>query len=110
MKASSNRLERCGHGLTSRPGESASVPCLNELSRLFGYPSGSAGALLAGTFLLRYCTTRFASGIPTWRLLVPGHVASLVTVGVEVPGAPGIGVSCQGFHCVGEFGPVRKRI
>ena len=36
--------ERCGHGLTSRPRESSSVPFLNKLLRLFGYPSGSAGA------------------------------------------------------------------
>ena len=63
--------ERCGHGLTSRPRESSSVPFLNELLRLFGYPSGSAGALLDGTLPLRYCTTRFASRIPTWRLPVP---------------------------------------
>ena len=31
--------ERCGHGLTSRPRESASEPFFNELLRLFGYPS-----------------------------------------------------------------------
>ena len=75
--------ERCGHGLTSRPRESPSVPFLNELLRLVGYPSGSAGALLAGTLPLRYCTTRFACRIPTWRLQVPGHAASLVTAGIE---------------------------
>ena len=28
--------EKCGHGLTSRPRESSSVPFLNELLRLFG--------------------------------------------------------------------------
>ena len=48
--------ERCGHGLTSRPRESSSVPFLNELLRLFGYPSGYAGALLVGTLPLRYLT------------------------------------------------------
>ena len=36
------------YGLTSRPRESSSAPFLNELLRLFGYPSGSAGALLCG--------------------------------------------------------------
>ena len=102
--------EKFGHGLTSRPRESASEPFLNELFRLFGYPSGSAGALLAGSLPLRYCTTRFASRIPTWRLPVLGHAASLVTSGIEVPGAPGIEVSCQGVHCVGGSGPGRKRI
>ena len=79
--------ERCGHGLTSRPQESASEPFLNELLRLFGYPSGCA--LLAGTLPLRYCTTRFASRIPTWRLPVPGHVACLVTADLEVSGERG---------------------
>ena len=38
--------ERGGHGLTSRPRESASELFFNELLRLFGYPSGSAGAPL----------------------------------------------------------------
>ena len=83
---------------------------LNELVRLFGYPSGSAGALLAGTLPLRYCTTRFASRIPTWRLPVPGHAASLVTAGIEVPSALGIEVSCRRVHCVGGSGLVRQRI
>ena len=41
--------ERCGHGLTSRPRESASEPFLDELLSLFNYPPGSARALLAGT-------------------------------------------------------------
>ena len=40
--------ERCGHGLTSRPRESASEGFLSELLALFGYPSGSAAALLNG--------------------------------------------------------------
>ena len=40
--------ERCGHGLSSRPRESASEPFLNELSGLFSYPPGSARALLEG--------------------------------------------------------------
>ena len=86
------------------------MPFLNELLRLFGYPSGSAGALLAGTLPLRYCTTRFAGRIPTWRLPVPGHAASLVTAGIEVPSALGIEVSCQRVHFVGGSGPARKRI
>ena len=33
--------ERCGHGLTSRPRESASELFLNELLGLFHYPPGS---------------------------------------------------------------------
>ena len=50
--------ERCGHGLTSRPRESASVPFLDELLCLFRYPSKSGRALLNGTFPLRYCAAR----------------------------------------------------
>ena len=53
-------LERCGHGLTSRPRESTSEAFLNELLQLFRYPPRSAPALLAGILLLRYCAVRFA--------------------------------------------------
>ena len=48
--------EKFGHGLTSRPRESASEGFLNELLVLFGYPSGSAAALLNGELPLRYCS------------------------------------------------------
>ena len=102
--------EKCGHGLTSRPREGSSVPFLNELLRLFGYPSGSVGALLDGTLPLRYCTTRFASRIPTWRLPVPGHAAALVTADDEVPGSLGIEVSGRRVLCVSGSGMVKKRI
>ena len=44
--------EKFGHGLTSRPRESASEPFLNELLGLFRCPPGSGCALLAGTLLL----------------------------------------------------------
>ena len=71
--------EKCGHGLTSRPRESASEPFLNGLLLFFSYPPGSARALLAGTLPLRYCAARFASRAPTWRLPVPGQVAGLLT-------------------------------
>ena len=57
--------EKCGHGLTSRPRESASEIFLNELLVLFRYPPGSGRALLAGTLPFRYCAVRFASRIPT---------------------------------------------
>ena len=70
--------EKCGHGLTSRPRESASVPFLNELLGLFRYPAGSGRALLAGTLHLRYCAARFARLTPSWRLPVPGSVVNLV--------------------------------
>ena len=50
------RWERCGHGLISRPRESASEDFLTELLVLFGYLSGSAAALLGGELPLRYCS------------------------------------------------------
>ena len=56
--------EKCGHGLTSRPRESASELLLNELLGLSRYPPGSGRASLAGTLLHRYCATRFACRTP----------------------------------------------
>ena len=83
--------EESGHGLTSRPRESASEVFLDELLLLlFQYPPKSSRALLAGTLPLRYCSTRFASRVPTWRLPVLGHVAGLVHAGGG--GADGSGV------------------
>ena len=69
--------EKCGHGLTSRPRETAAGDFLNELLVLFRYPPRSAAALLGGT--LRDCTVKFAGKVPTWRLPVDGHVLGLVT-------------------------------
>ena len=57
--------EKCGHGLTSRPRESASELFLDELLSLFRYPSKSGRALLHGTLPLRYCAARFAYSTPT---------------------------------------------
>ena len=54
------RLGKCGHGLTSRPRESASELFLNELLSLFRYPPKSGRALLNGTLPLRYYAARFA--------------------------------------------------
>ena len=71
--------EKCGHGLSSRPRESASEVFLNELLLLFQYPPRFSRALFAGTLPLRYCAAQFASKVLTWRLLVSGHAASLVT-------------------------------
>ena len=70
--------EKCSHGLTSRPRESASLHFLDELLALFRYPSGSGRALLAGTLPLRYCSARFACLTPSWRLPVHGFVGDLV--------------------------------
>ena len=73
--------ERCGHGLTSRPRESASEGFLDQLLLLFQYPPKSSRALLDGTRPLRYCSARFARRVPTWSLPMLGHVAALVGVG-----------------------------
>ena len=74
--------ERCGHGLTSRPQESAPEDFSNRLLILFGCPSGSAAALLAGVLPLRYCSARLACRFPNWKLPDKGHVCELVTEGV----------------------------
>ena len=76
--------EKCGHGLTSRPRESASELFLNKLLVLFRYPPVSGRALLAGTLPLRYCAARFACRTPTWRLPDSGHVVDLVTAEVGI--------------------------
>ena len=94
----------------SRPRESASEPFLNGLLGLFGYPAGSALALLAGSLSLRYCAARFACRTTTWRLPVPGQVATLVTANsgvVQEILAEGVG---REVHWVSGSGPGRKRI
>ena len=102
--------EKCGHGLTSRPRESASEPFLNELLGLFRYPPRSGRALLAGTPPLRYCAARFACRTPTWRLQDSGHVAGLVTAKVGVVGEVVVGGAAHEVSWVSGSGPGRKRI
>ena len=43
-------MEKCGHGLTSRARESASLPFLDELLGLFRYPAGSGVLCLLALF------------------------------------------------------------
>ena len=81
--------EKCGHGLTSRPRESASELFLNELLSLFRYPPKSGRALLNGTLPLRYCAARFAYSTPTWRLPACGHVGRLVAAHSDAAGDRG---------------------
>ena len=84
---------------------------MTRLSVLFGYPNGSAAALLAGVLTLRCCSARFVCKFPSWELLVRGHVRELVTEGgidgqvlrggrvchVPLPGSAGdAGVLCEG--------------
>ena len=70
--------ERCSHGLTSRPRESASGAFLDQLLLLFQYLPWFSRALLVGTLPLRCCSTGFASRVPFWTLSVSGHVAGLI--------------------------------
>ena len=94
--------ERCCHGLTSRPRESASAPFLDQLLSLFHYLAGSSAALLDGTLPLRYCSFKFAAKTPFWVLPVPGHVSVLLTVHDQV--------AASGVQVVGHgFGSRRKR-
>ena len=102
--------EKCGHGLTSRPRESASEPFLNDLLSLFRYPSGSGRALLAGTLPLRCCATRFACKTFTWRLPDTGHVVDLVFAHNGDVGEVLAGGVCQEVRWVRGSGPGRKRI
>ena len=46
---------------------------------MFGYPSGSAAALLGGKLPLRYCSGSFACRVPTWWLPARGHVHGLIS-------------------------------
>ena len=102
--------ENCGHGLTSRPRESASEPFLDELLDLFRYPPGSGRALLTGTLPLRCCAARFACRTPTWRLLGSGHVVDLVTAAAHFGREAVAGGAFQAVHWVRGSGPQRKRI
>ena len=73
---------------------------------MFGYPDGSAAALVAGVLPLRYCSARFACKLPTWRLPHRGHVCELVTegvIGARVLGDDGIGGDLFP-HSVGRAG------
>ena len=55
--------EKCGHGLTSRPRESASLHFLDELLALFRYPSGSGRALLCLLALFPFGTVLLGSPV-----------------------------------------------
>ena len=102
--------EKCGHGLTSRPRESASEAFVNELLQLFRYLPRSAPTLLAGTLPLKYCAVRFARIVPTWRLPVSGHAACLVTAEGGVAEFVGVGNGGEEVSWVSGSGPGRKSI
>ena len=101
--------EKCGHGLTSRPRESASELFLDELLSLFRYPSRSGRALLNGTLPLRYCAVRFAHSTPTWRLPGSGQVCRLVAAYPDSAGNCSGEVFAFRVPLVSKSNPVRKR-
>ena len=103
-------LEKGGHGLTSRPRESASEPFLDELLGLFRYPPGSGRALLAGTLPLQYCAARFACRTPTWRLPVSGGVVDLVIASVGAVQEVVANGGCREVFWIRCSGLGRKRI
>ena len=98
--------ERCGHGLTSQPRESASKGFLDQLLLLFQYPPKSSRALLDGTLPLRYCSARFARRVPTWSLPMLG----LVRAGVGAEADDEAQMGDEGVHWVSGSGLGRKRI
>ena len=102
--------EKCGHGLTSRPRESASELFLNELLGLFRYLPGSGRAMLNGTLPLRYCAVRFAHSTPTWRLPASGQVGRLVAAYLHSAGDCGSEAFALGVPLVSWSDPVRKKI
>ena len=61
-----------GEVWSRKPRKTSSVPFLEGLLVLFGYPARSGAALLEGHLPSRYCATRFACKVPTWRLPVGG--------------------------------------
>ena len=102
--------ERCSHGLTSRPRESASGAFLDQLFLLIQYPPGSSGALLAGSLPLWCFSTEFARRVPFWTLPVPGHVAGLIAADVQASQVDEVEVAWREIHWVSGSCPGRKRI
>ena len=82
------------------------VPYWTSFCCFFHYPPKSSGALLAGSLPLRYCSAKFASRIPFWALPVPGHVAGLITDGVQAAQVGEAAVVRRGVDFVGVSGLV----
>ena len=94
--------EKCGHGLTSRPRQSASEPFLDELLGLFRYPLGSSPQVLCCSVCLAgppLGGCRFLVMLLIWLLLV------LVLFGRIL-----LTVLVREFTGVSGSGPGRKRI
>ena len=85
--------EKCGHGLTSRLGETSDPVFLDFLLEVFGYPVKSGSLLLAGELPLRCYSGNFALRKPSWSLPDVGGVQALLSAGgsgvglVEFPAA-----------------------
>ena len=55
---------------------------------LFGYPSGSAAALLGGELPLRCCSGKFACRLPAWGLPSCGRVQGLFAEFADIEEVP----------------------
>ena len=86
--------ERSGHGLTSRPLETAGVCFLSCLLSGFGYPEGCGAAMLEGALPRRHCSARFAVRKPSWKLPLDKHVRTLLT-----GGGPDVGLVDFSYIC-----------
>ena len=97
----SSGREQCGDGLTSRPFEASHVGVLDDLLSIFGYPTCSGDALLAGSLKMRHCTKTFPDKKPI--LPAGSHVGGLLTAGgpdvglVGVPPLDRVDLSDTGF-------------
>ena len=76
--------EKCGHGLTFRPRESASEPFLNERLGLFQYPPGSGVLYLLVLFPFGIVLFALLAGLPLggYRYLVMFLILSLQLLGL----------------------------
>ena len=64
--------QKCCHGLSCRPLDTAGEGFLDELLSLLGYPGCSGAALLGGSLRLKYQSFSFAYRKPTWRIPLHG--------------------------------------
>ena len=97
--------EKRGHGLTSRPRESASEPFLNEL---FG--TLSLSSWVWASFACWLSSPWLFAGPPTWRLPVSGHGVDLVAACVGAVREDIVDGAAQEVLWVSGSGPGRKKI
>ena len=102
--------EKCGHVLTSRPRESATLHFLDELLALFRYPSGSVVLYLLVLFHLGIVLLGLPVCHPSWRLPVLGSIGNLVAAYSDAGHRAAVDEVDRGVFWVSGSGPGRKRI